>query len=118
MDEYLLFLEVKLMKCKRIMIVISAVGIALLSGMSNEVVFAQENSTNYPGRGRRPPPPKEAFDACADVEKGGGCSFVAPYRNLAGSCQTKFDGFVCVPDGAPFHQRARATSERSLENEE
>lgn len=106
------------MKCKKILILISTSGIALLSGMTSEVVFAQESSTDHPERVRRPHPPTEAFDACADVEEGGSCRFDAPHRNVAGSCQTKFDGFVCVPDGPPPHLRARASSERPLENEE
>ncbi len=89
------------MTYKSILMLITILGITLQSAITSEAVFAEEGSGDYRQYGRRPHPPQEAFDACIDAEQGGSCSFEAPHGTLSGTCLTKREDFVCVPDNPP-----------------
>ncbi len=53
-------------------------------------------------RGDRPRPPREAIDACADVEPGGTCSFEGRRgEDVVGTCESLGDVVACKPEGGP-----------------
>ncbi len=89
------------MPYKTILMLLSLLGFSLLTVIPNNTVLAQQEPGNFPKHRSRPHPPKEAFDACIDVDAGGNCSFETPHGILSGICLTKHDGFICVPDNHP-----------------
>jgi hypothetical protein len=43
-----------------------------------DIIVAQNDDTESPGRGKRQGPPPEAIDVCEGLSVGDGCAFVSP----------------------------------------
>ena len=70
-----------------------------------DIVVAQNDDTERPGRGKRRGPPPEAIDVCEGLSEGDGCAFESPRGdNIEGTCEmTRSDIIACVPEGGPPH---------------
>jgi len=74
-----------------------------------DIIVAQNDDTESPGRGKRRGPPPEAIDVCEGLSEGEGCAFVSPMGdNVEGTCEiTRSDIIACVPEGGPPHGKGR-----------
>ena len=72
-----------------------------------DIIVAQNDDMEHPGRGKRRGPPPEAIDVCEGLAEGDGCAFVSPKEdNIEGTCEmTRSNIVACVPEGGPPHRK-------------
>jgi len=86
-----------------------------------DIIVAQNDDTERPGKRKRRGPPPEAIDVCEGLAEGDGCAFVSPHGdNIEGSCEmTRSDVVACVPEGGPPHgngDRGGPSSDEEFDN--